>query len=193
MSKVGFFIEDKVFSIEIETLELGPTTYVKLPIYDIEKINYNKKLREHFKNSSIYGNVSQKDLDWDRIGMINNYDLNYFKEDLLILKPEKLSELEGSLEEISQNCISRIVESHISRYGRIMRNDLDVYVVETIMLCRRILRYPYNFSQENKQMLYDKIFKYILHKHQNHYVHTDIIDPNQFENDPENDPYGLGI
>ena len=49
MSKVGFFIEDKVFSIEIETLELGPTTYVKLPIYDIEKINLNKKLREHYK------------------------------------------------------------------------------------------------------------------------------------------------
>ena len=78
-----------------------------------------------------------------------------------------------------QKKLLKIVEKHINKYGRIYRDDLDIYICEVILIFDAIKRkYMKHVNEESFipfEKLYDGLFAWITHKaFPNDYIHTPI-------------------
>lgn len=167
--ELEFSINNQTVLLKFDFLEYNPTAvnYVHLPAFDLERIMINKMLRARYSDQGIPS--SEIPLEPFSLG----YSFNDLVQDLSVIS-RAVVKISADSFELTLSLLEEIVGWHVSKYGRLMRNDLETYA--TICVCVTIANKSSEFLDfQEKQVLYDKVCKAIREKYYNVYQHTDLI------------------
>jgi hypothetical protein len=167
--ELNFSINNQTVLLKFDLVENNPlqVNYVHLPAYDMERIKINKMLRTRFLNQGIPS--SEIPLEPFPLG----YSFNDLSQDLSVIS-RAIVKISVDSYELTLSLLEEIVCWHFSKYGRLMRNDLETYA--TICVCVTNAFKGSELSDfQDKKFLYDKVFKVVREKYSHVYQHTELI------------------
>ncbi len=145
----------------------SPVNYVHLPTYDAERIMINKMLKTRYLELGI------PSTEFPSEPFPLGYSPNDLSHDLSVISKANV-EKSADFFEFSLSLLEEIVRWNITKFGRLMRNDLETYA--TICVCvTNAFRRSEVSDYQAKQVLYNKISEAVREKYFHVYKHQNLI------------------
>lgn len=167
--EIDFSINNQTVLLKFDFVEENPSpvNYVHLPTYDAERIMINKMLKTRYLELGVP--ATEIPLDPFPLG----YSPNDLSQDLSVISKANVEKSADSYE-FSLNLLEEIVRWNITKFGRLMRNDLETYA--TICVCvTNAFRRSELSDYQTKQVLYNKISDAVREKYFHVYQHQNLI------------------
>ncbi len=168
LCEIPFAINGKNILLRFNYIESPlPETYVQFPVFDNERIMMNKLMIARYKEMGL----PESEIPNEPFPL--GYSISDLKNDLAVISLTKAINTEES-DKLIFSLLETIINWHVNKFGRLLRNDLETYV--TICLCLTCaVKYEQICTFDSKKALYDKATLYIREKFFEIYKHTDLI------------------